>query len=86
MNIKADYKLDFRGSITPIILLKITQMFRKMRPNDIIEIQGSDPDIQRDLFKVLPQGAYELMRDVIGDDEGQDVYYRILLKKRKRSL
>ena len=82
MNIKADYTLDFRGSITPITLLKITQMFREMKPNDIIEILGSDPDIQKDLFKVLPENSYELIHDAVGENEGNDVYYSILLKKR----
>ena len=79
---KVDYTLDFRGSITPITLLKVTQTVMRMAPDEIIEIQGSDPDTQQDLFRVLPESSYELISVDITDNKGSGSFYRILLKKR----
>ena len=79
---KVNYRLDFRGSITPITLLKVTQAIMKMAPDEVIEIQGSDPDTKQDLFRVLPEASYELISEDITDNKGSESYYRILLKKR----
>ena len=81
---KAEYTLDFRGSITPIMLLKVTQTFSKMETDDILEIQGSDPDTQKDLFKVLPDAAYDLISVDTSDSKGLEYFYRIRLKKRAK--
>ena len=81
---KPEYTLDFRGSITPIMLLKATQMFSKMEADDILEIQGSDPDTQKDLFKVLPVASYELISVDTSGNTGLEYFYRIRLKKRAK--
>ncbi len=57
---KADYTLDFRGSISSISLLKMTRIFNEMKPHEIMEILGSDSDTRQDLFKVLPASSYEV--------------------------
>jgi len=76
---EADHILDFRGSITTISLLKLTQTFREMKPDEVLEILGSNLDTRNDLFKVLPDDSYELIfLDVV--EEG-DSFYRIQLKK-----
>ena len=81
MKRKANHYLDFRGSITSISLLKLIQTFREMKPNEVLEILGSDLDARSDLFKVLPDDAYELIfLDVV--EEGE-YFYRIQLKKKK---
>ena len=78
---KADHTLDCRGSITDISLLKLVQTFREMKPNEVLEILGSNLDARSDLFKVLPNDSYELIfLDVV--EEG-DYFYRIQLKKKK---
>ena len=79
---KVNYRLDFRGSITPITLLKVTQAIMKMAPDEVIEIQGSDPDTKQDVFRVLPEASYELISEDITDNKGSESFYRILLKKR----
>ena len=79
-----EYTLDFRGSFTPIVLLKMTQMFSEMKTEDILEIQGSDPDTQKDLFKVLPSASYELISMDTSEKKGSDYFYRIRLKKRAK--
>ena len=81
MERKADHILDFRGTITTISLLKLSQTFREMKPNQVLEILGSNLDTRSDLFKVLPNDSYELIfLDVV---EEEDSFYRIQLKKKK---
>ena len=80
MKRKADHILDFRGSITSISLLKLTQTFREMKTNEVLEILGSNLDTRSDLFKVLPNDSYDLIfLDVV---EEEDYFYRIQLKKK----
>ena len=79
-----EYTLDFRGSIIPIMLLKVTQMFSEMKAEDVLEIQGSDPDTQKDLFKVLPSASYELISMDTSEKKGEGYFYRIRLKKRAK--
>jgi TusA-related sulfurtransferase len=77
---KADYTLDFRGTITSISLLKLTQTFREMAADEVLEILGSDLDTRNDLFKLLPDDSYDLIfLDVI---EGEEHFYRIQIKKK----
>ena len=80
MKREADHILDFRGSITSISLLKLTQTFREMKANEVLEILGSNLDTRSDLFKVLPDDSYELIfLDVVDEEE---YFYRIQLKKK----
>ena len=79
MKPKADHYLDLRGIIPPISLLKVTQMFREMKPNEILEILGRDPDTRTDMFKILPDFAYEL---IVMEEMGQGASYRVQMKKR----
>ncbi len=58
----AEKIIDFRDSLSTISLLKVTQVFNRMNLSEILEIRGVDADIQQDLFKVLPQEAYEIMK------------------------
>jgi TusA-related sulfurtransferase len=74
----ADYTADFRGAIRWMALLKTTQLFRGMSPNQTIEILGLDPDTRTDLLKVLPESSYEL----IGVEEDTDASVRLHLRKR----
>lgn len=81
MKRKADHILDFRGSITSMSLLKLIQTFREMNPNEVLELLGNNLDARSDLFKVLPDDAYELIfLDVV--EEGA-CFYRIQIKKIK---
>ena len=81
MKRKANHYLDFRGSITSISLLKLIQTFREMKPDEILEILGSNLDTRSDLFKVLPDGGYELIFFDMPEEE--ECLYRIRLKKKK---
>ena len=79
----ADHYLDLRGAIPPISLLKVTQVFRKMKTNEILEIIGRDSETRMDIFKIIPDFAYELvdMEDVERDD-----CFRVQVKKRVDAL
>jgi len=77
---KADHFLDLRGAISPISLLKVTQAFREMKPNEILEILVGDPDTRKDLFKVLPDFSYEL---IIIEEMERGSSYRVQMKKRR---
>ena len=80
---KADYTLDFRGTLTPITLLKAAQLMKEMRARETMEILGCDLDTLADLFKVLPASCYEVMAMEAGEEGG--TLYRLQLKKIKDS-
>ena len=77
MRSSVDHMLDLRGSVEPITLLKVTQAFRDMQPNEILEILGGDADTKKNLFKVLQSFSFDLILM-----EEADAAYRIQLKKR----
>ena len=79
MRPRADHYLDLRGAIPPISLLKVTQAFRKMKTNETLEILGRDPDTRMDIFKIIPDFAYEVI--VVEETERGDSF-RVQMKKR----
>ena len=76
MNPEADYIVDFRGAIASITLLEMTDTFREMKNDQILEILVLDPETISDIFKVLPASSYELI-----EMEDKTEGYRIQLKK-----
>jgi len=76
---KVDHFLDLRGAIPPISLLKVTQVFREMKPNEVLEILGRDPDTRIDMFKILPEFCYDL---ITIEELGPDASYRVQMKKK----
>ncbi len=79
MKTKADYTLDFRGAISPITLLKLSNLFKRMKPEEELEILGRDPETRTYLFKILPKGAFQLVEKSVMHDV--QLYYRIRIKK-----
>ena len=75
---EADIILDFRNTFSSISLLKMTEIFKRMQPLQILEIRGSDADTREDLLKVLPETSYEVLAD---SDEGQD-FSKVRIRKR----
>ena len=78
MKKKPDHILDLRGAIPPITLLKVSQVFREMKPQEILEILCRDPDTRVDLFKVLPPFSYEL---IIMEELEEESSFRVQMKK-----
>lgn len=77
---KANYILDLRGTIPPITLLKISQVFREMSHGEILEIFCRDLDTRRDVFKVLPPFSYDLIMMEEMKDESE--YIRVQMRKK----
>jgi TusA-related sulfurtransferase len=75
----AQHTLDLRGVIIPFSLLKASQVFKIIKPGELLEIWCSDPDIQEDLFKILPHSACELTSMEALE---KDCFFRIQLRKR----
>lgn len=62
MKPKADYVLDFRQTITPFALLKMSQVLREMKKNEVLEIiTPEDGDTRTDVFKVIPFASCEVI-------------------------
>jgi len=72
---KPDYVLDFRGAISSITLLKMSDIFKEMKTNQILELLVHDKDTMDDIFKILPKSSY--IKKVI--NEGS--FNRISVKK-----
>jgi TusA-related sulfurtransferase len=79
---KADYILDFRETIISLALLKMTQVVREMKTNEVLEIVTRDPDARSDVFKVIPGATCELIDMELDRDAN---CCRIQLRKRKHS-
>jgi TusA-related sulfurtransferase len=76
---KTDYTLDVRGAISPFSLLKVSLVFQNMRPEEVVEILGCDPEMRRDLLRVLPADACEVVRATPEDADPDGA--RVWLKK-----
>ena len=72
------HRLDLRGTIIPFSLLKVSQVFKIIKPGELLEILCSDPDIRKDLFKILPHSSYELN---LMEESEEECSFRIQLKK-----
>lgn len=58
---KADCTLDIRGIIAPFSILKVSLAFQRMKPKQIMQVMGCDPEMQRDLLRVLPKASYSIV-------------------------
>ena len=67
---KTDIVIDVRHFVSWFSLLKVTQVFREMKPYDILEVRGADTDTREDLFKVLPESTYQILTADCEDDDG----------------
>jgi len=73
---KKNHVLDLRGIIAPVTFLKVTQLLRRMRPGEKLEILGKDPDTRTQLSQVLHTFHYRLL-----DIKEESSFYRISLMK-----
>ena len=72
------HRLDLRGVIIPFSLLKASQVFKIIKPGELLVILCNDQSIQEDLLKILPHSAYEL---TLMEELEEDCSFRIILKK-----
>jgi TusA-related sulfurtransferase len=58
---QADYILDFRQTLTPFALLKMMQVLREMKRDEVLEIITRDGDARTDVVKVLPSTSCKVI-------------------------
>jgi TusA-related sulfurtransferase len=75
----ADQILDLRGVISPVTLLKISQTFREMRPDQTLEIWCGDQDTLCDVCKILPPSSYEVLLE---EEMRTESAYRFQMRKK----
>ncbi len=61
MKSNPDYSVDVQGAIAPFSLLKVSLVFQKMKPGEVVEVLGCDGEMQRDLLRLLPSAACEVV-------------------------
>lgn len=81
MDKKSDHILDLRGAISPISLLKVSQVFREMDEKEVLEILCRDLDTRTDILKVLPSFSYELILMEELKEDGLSFRFQILKRK-----
>jgi TusA-related sulfurtransferase len=75
------YKLDLRGLLVPLSLLKVTQSFRALKPGETLEVLWREPESPQELFRVLPHASCEVIE--MKEQGRANPYYRILLQKKE---
>lgn len=81
MERKTGIKLDLRGLLIPLSLLKVTQSFRALKPGETLEVLWREPQSPQELFRVLPRASYEV---IAMEEQGRaNPYYRIQLQKKQ---
>ena len=74
-------KLDLRGLLIPLSLLKVTQSFRALKPGETLEVLWREPESPQELFRVLPHASYEVIE--MQEQGRTNPYYRIQLQKKE---
>ena len=74
-----DIVIDVRHFVSWFSLLKVTQVFGEMKPDDILEVRGADTDMKKDLFKILPESTYQLLKV---DYEKEEGFHLLRIQKR----
>lgn len=81
-------KIDLRGFMVPFTLLKISNSFRTLEKEGILEILLSDRDALDDLVMIIPESAYALitMEVLDGEDQGIRIQLKKCVENRKESF
>jgi len=71
--------LDLRNLIIPFCLLKVSNAFRSLKKDDVLEILFSDTENLKNLMKILPSDSCELIS--AKDLEGTELGLKVRLRK-----
>ena len=77
---RAHVVIDVRNFVSWLSLLKVTQIFGELRPTDILEVRGADVDTKKDLFRILPESAYQIL---LVDKTDADGFHRFQIEKQR---
>jgi TusA-related sulfurtransferase len=73
--------VDLRNSIRPIALLMAKKAIRDIAPGETIEVLIGDSATRTDLFKVLTDIDYEVLR--LEEIEDKNDFFRIRIRKKE---
>lgn len=76
---KTDIVIDVRNFVSWLSLLKVTQVFGEMKPEEILEVRGADSDTRQDLFKILPESTYRIIKVDFHENDG---FHLLRIQKR----
>jgi len=71
--------LDLRNLIIPFCLLKVSNAFRSLKKDDVLEILFSDTENLKNLMKILPSASCKLIS--AKDLEGTELGLKVRLRK-----
>ncbi|QTA82578.1 TusA-like domain-containing protein [Desulfonema limicola] len=74
------YSFDLRESILSFALLQITNLFKKIKPGEVIKVIGNEQKVIKDIKRVLPGYNYEISINEIEDNK-EKVFCLKLIKK-----
>ena len=74
--------LDLRNLIIPFCLLKVSNTFRSLKKDDVLEILFSDTENLTNLMKIIPPDSCELLS--VKDLEELESGLRVRLRKCNR--
>ena len=57
----ASQLLDLRKGISPFTLLKVSNAFRHMKKQEILEVLWSNPETLAQIKKILPKDSWEIV-------------------------
>ena len=71
--------IDIRKALIPFSLLKITNAFKRMKPDETMEIIASDAAVALDLQRLFPETGAVMITSRVMNDDGPA--FRLELKK-----
>jgi TusA-related sulfurtransferase len=57
----AIHKLDVRGILMPLLLLKVSRAYRAIAPGETLEVMLNGTQVPGDLLKILPDVLYHII-------------------------
>ncbi len=70
MKRKANYILDLRETITPFALLRMTQVLKTMKAQQILEVITGDLDTRTDVLSIMPSSSCQVIGMEVDEQTG----------------
>lgn len=78
----ADRLLDLRKGISPFTLLKVSNAFRHMEQQQVLEVLWSNPETLAQVKKILPRNSWEIIEIKEMNEIGPgNSWFKIQLRK-----
>ncbi len=78
----ANRLLDLRKGISPFTLLKVSNAFRHMEQQEVLEVLWSNPETLAQIKKILPRNSWEILETKEMNETGPGhSWFKIQLRK-----